>query len=149
MDNAFLIGRSDIPTNRDDEYKQMPEGVDGRLNASPPSVSLVLSNLSQEDSGEYCCAVMSKTVCLSITTTFLINGERGPFGIDSTFYAVDSSLMACALLESVCAVITVNLKTRRRDQATLKARRTATKMQGQQNSRGEEESEEEREETGQ
>lgn len=116
VDNVILIGRSDIPTY--DEYKQMHDDLDSRLNASPPASPP-------------------------------INGERVPFGIDSTFYAVDSSLMACALLESVCAVITVNLKTRRRDQATLKARRTATKMQGQQNSRGEEESEEEREETGQ
>lgn len=52
VDNVILIGRSDIPTYRD-EYKQMHEDLDSRFNASPLSVSLVLSNLSLEDSGEY------------------------------------------------------------------------------------------------
>ncbi|KAJ8014495.1 hypothetical protein DPEC_G00040820 [Dallia pectoralis] len=91
-----------------------PEDLLGRMNASNPAYYLVLSNLSLADSGEYWCAVLYRGVCVSVTKTVLV--EWDPFGINSTFYRVYSSLMACALLGMVCVLITVNLKTRRRDQ---------------------------------
>ncbi|KAJ7992188.1 hypothetical protein DPEC_G00275940 [Dallia pectoralis] len=115
--------------------KNYPKDLIGRLNASNPPYYLVLSNLSLADSGEYWCAVLYEGVCLSVTKTVLV--EWDPFGINSTFYRVYSSLMACALLGMVCVLITVNLKTRRRDQASLKTRRTAA--QRQRSSREEEE----------
>ncbi|KAJ7992065.1 hypothetical protein DPEC_G00274700 [Dallia pectoralis] len=106
-----------------DEQANLPKDLDGRVNASNPPYYLVLSNLSLADSGEYWCAVFYERVCVSVTKTVLV--EWDPFGINSTFYRVYSSLMACALLGMVCVLITVNLKTRRRDQASLKTRRTA------------------------
>ncbi|KAJ7992072.1 hypothetical protein DPEC_G00274770 [Dallia pectoralis] len=110
-------------------YKQTkyPEDLGGRINASNPPYYLVLSNISLADSGEYWCAVYYRDVCVSVTKTVLV--EWDPFGINSTFYRVYSSLMACALLGMVCVLITVNLKTRRRDQASLKTRRTAAQRQ--------------------
>ncbi|KAJ7992073.1 hypothetical protein DPEC_G00274780 [Dallia pectoralis] len=114
-----------------------PEDLVGRLNASNPPYYLVLSNLSLADSGEYWCAVLYEGDCLSVTKIVLV--EWDPFGINSTFYRVYSSLMACALLGMVCVLITVNLKTRRRDQESLKTRRTAA--QRQRSSRVEEEGE--------
>ncbi|KAJ7992067.1 hypothetical protein DPEC_G00274720 [Dallia pectoralis] len=114
-----------------------PEDLVGRINASNSLYYLVLSNLSLADSGEYWCAVLYKEVCLSVTKTVLV--EWDPFGINSTFYRVYSSLMACALLGMVCVLITVNLKTRRRDQASLKTRRTAAQRLRQRCSREEEE----------
>ncbi|KAJ7992134.1 hypothetical protein DPEC_G00275390 [Dallia pectoralis] len=118
-------------------YKQTnyPKDLVGRINASNPPYYLVLSNLSLADSGEYWCAVFYERVCVSVTKTVLV--EWDPFGINSTFYRVYSSLMACALLGMVCVLITVNLKTRRRDQASLKTRRT--EAQRQRSSRVEEE----------
>ncbi|KAJ7992186.1 hypothetical protein DPEC_G00275920 [Dallia pectoralis] len=104
-----------------------PEDLVGRINASNSPYYLVLSNISLADSGEYWCAVLYEGVCLSVTKTVLV--EWDPFGINSTFYRVYSSLMACALLGMVCVLITVNLKTRRRDQASLKTRRTAAQRQ--------------------
>ncbi|KAJ8014494.1 hypothetical protein DPEC_G00040810 [Dallia pectoralis] len=104
-----------------------PEDLVGRINASDPPYYLVLSNLSLADSGEYWCAVFYEGVCVSVTKTILV--EWDPFGINSTFYRVYSSLMACALLGMVCVLITVNLKTRRRDQDSLKTRKTAAQRQ--------------------
>ena len=118
--------------------KNLPQDLDGRMNASHPPSFLVLSNLSLADSGEYWCAVFYEEMCVSVTKTLLLVWD--PFGINSTFYRVYSSLMGCALLGMVCAVITVNLKTRRRrDQTSLKTQRTAAQTQGQQSSRVEEE----------
>ncbi|KAJ8003300.1 hypothetical protein DPEC_G00167990 [Dallia pectoralis] len=114
-----------------------PEDLLGRMNASNPAYYLVLSNLSLADSGEYWCAVLYRGVCVSVTKTVLV--EWDPFGINSTFYRVYSSLMACALLGMVCVLITVNLKTRRRDQDSLKTRRTAAQRLKQRSSRVEEE----------
>ncbi|KAK6312428.1 hypothetical protein J4Q44_G00180920 [Coregonus suidteri] len=112
------------------QLANLPKDLVGRMNASHPPSFLALSNLSLADSGEYWCAVFYERVCVSVTKTFLLVWD--PFGIDSTLYRVYSSLMGCALLGMVCAVITVNLKTRRRrDQASLKTRRTAAQTQGQ------------------
>ncbi|KAJ7992131.1 hypothetical protein DPEC_G00275360 [Dallia pectoralis] len=118
-----------------DKQTNYPEDLIGIINASNPPYYLVLSNISLADSGEYWCAVLYEGVCLSVTKTVLV--EWDPFGINSTFYRVYSSLMTCALLGMVCVLITLNLKTRRRDQASLKTRRT--EAQRQRSSRGEEE----------
>jgi hypothetical protein len=81
---------------------------------------------------------------VSVTKTHLIYVERDPFVVDSTYYAVFSSLLGCVLLGMACTVITVNMKTTRRDCASLQTLRTAAQTQGQQ-SNGEEEEREERE----
>lgn len=47
-------------------------------------------------------------------------------------HQLHTPLMTCALLGMLCVVITVNLKTKRRDQAFLKTMRIAAKVQGQQ-----------------
>lgn len=120
------------------QLANLPQDLVGRMNASHPPSFLVLSNLSLADSGEYWCAVFYEGLHVSVTKTLLLVWD--PFGINSTFYRVYSSLMGCALLGMVCAVITVNLKTRRRrDETSLKTRRTAVQTQGQQSSRVEEE----------
>uniref|UniRef100_A0A6Q2YM83 Ig-like domain-containing protein n=1 Tax=Esox lucius TaxID=8010 RepID=A0A6Q2YM83_ESOLU len=117
-----------------------PEDLDGRINASDPQSFLVLFNLSLADSGEYWCAVFYKGVCVSVTKTVLV--EWDPFGINSMFYRVYSSLMGCALLGMVCVLIAVNLKIWRIDQASLKTRRTAAQTQRQRSCRVEEREEE-------
>uniref|UniRef100_A0A6Q2WPY6 Ig-like domain-containing protein n=1 Tax=Esox lucius TaxID=8010 RepID=A0A6Q2WPY6_ESOLU len=129
-DNVFL----------DTKYPQvnLAQDLDGRINATATRSFLALSNLSLMDTGEYWCGVFYEGVCVSVTKTLLLVWD--PFGINSTFYRVYSSLMACALLGMVCVLITVNLKTRRRDQASLKTRWTAA--QTQRRSRVEEEREE-------
>uniref|UniRef100_A0A6Q2XB83 Ig-like domain-containing protein n=1 Tax=Esox lucius TaxID=8010 RepID=A0A6Q2XB83_ESOLU len=98
-----------------------PEDLDGRINASDTHSFLVLSNLSLSDSGEYWCAVFYEGVCVSVTKTVLV--EWDPFGINSMFYRVYSSLMGCALLGMVCVLITVNLKTRRTAAQTQRSSR--------------------------
>uniref|UniRef100_A0A6Q2XAM0 Ig-like domain-containing protein n=1 Tax=Esox lucius TaxID=8010 RepID=A0A6Q2XAM0_ESOLU len=126
----------------DTKYKlaNFPKDLDDRINVPNPPSFLVLSKLSLADSGEYWCAVFYKEVCVSVTKTDLYIWE--PFGINSMFYKVYSSLMGCALLGMVCVVITVNLKTRRRDLASLKTRRTAAQTEKERSSRVEEEGEE-------
>uniref|UniRef100_A0A3P8Y5J9 Ig-like domain-containing protein n=1 Tax=Esox lucius TaxID=8010 RepID=A0A3P8Y5J9_ESOLU len=124
-----------------------PKDLDGRINASDPPTFLVLFNLSLADRGEYWCAVFYKGVCVSVTKTVLV--EWDPFGINSMFYRVYSSLMGCALLGMVCVLITVNLKTRRRDQASLNSRKTAAQTLRQKRNGVEEEGEEINEKRGQ
>lgn len=64
--------------------------MEGRINVSSLHSSLVLSNVSLEDSGKYWSAVIYEDVCVSMTKTHLIYVERDPFVVDSTFYAVFS-----------------------------------------------------------
>uniref|UniRef100_A0AAY5K2F9 Ig-like domain-containing protein n=1 Tax=Esox lucius TaxID=8010 RepID=A0AAY5K2F9_ESOLU len=99
-----LIGR--IP---EDLFGRIPKYLIGRINVSLPNSSLVISNLKLEDSGEYWCCVLDVFTqqCQSVTKTFLL--KRDPFGINSMFYRVYSSLMACALLGMVCVLITKEL----------------------------------------
>uniref|UniRef100_A0A6Q2Z5N9 Immunoglobulin subtype 2 domain-containing protein n=1 Tax=Esox lucius TaxID=8010 RepID=A0A6Q2Z5N9_ESOLU len=122
-----------------DNRTSLPEDLAGRIKGTHST--LALSNLTLKDIGEYWCFGVNpddRFKCLSSTKTILL--KRDPFGINSTFYRVYSSLMACALLGMVCVLITVNLKTRRRNQTSVKTRRTAA--QTQRSSRVEEEREE-------
>lgn len=91
-------------------------------------LSLTVSNLTQNDSGQYYCRVWGYS---ELSTPFCYDRKiyllhKHPFGIDSTFYRVYSSLMACGLLGMICAVISVHLRVRGRDQTSQeRLRRTA------------------------
>ena len=95
---------------------------------SSGQLSLTISNLTLNDSGLYVCRMFGyteerKLFCFDRKIYLLY---KHPFGVDSTFYTVYSSLMACGLLGMVCAVISVNLRVRGRDQASQeRLRRTA------------------------
>ncbi|KAJ8011059.1 hypothetical protein DPEC_G00054260 [Dallia pectoralis] len=164
MSNHCLIFRSTFEenillwntSNPSSENFTLPGGLRDRLNLDQGRFSI--NDVTQSDSGqykmecwteadigEYQCSVVKYEGCVSVTKTFLM--KRDPFGINSTFYRVYSSLMTCALLGMICVLITVNLKTRRRYQASKKTRRTVDQTERQMSSRVEEEREESEEET--
>uniref|UniRef100_A0A667Y1D5 Ig-like domain-containing protein n=1 Tax=Myripristis murdjan TaxID=586833 RepID=A0A667Y1D5_9TELE len=96
------------------------KGFGGRVKMSFPDKSLIISNVSLEDRGEYWCAAVnmtSKLLCESATKTLLVH--RDPFGIYSTFYLVWSLVLSGALLVLCAAVVTVILKTRRGQQLSI------------------------------
>ncbi|KAJ8011056.1 hypothetical protein DPEC_G00054220 [Dallia pectoralis] len=145
MSNHCLIFRSTFEenillwntSNPSSENFTLPGGLRDRLNLDQGRFSI--NDVTQSDSGQY------KMECWTVTKTFLM--KRDHFGINSTFYRVYSSLMTCALLGTICVLITVNLKTRRRYQASKKTRRTVYQTERQMSSRVEEEREESEEET--
>uniref|UniRef100_A0A8D0ANF5 Ig-like domain-containing protein n=1 Tax=Sander lucioperca TaxID=283035 RepID=A0A8D0ANF5_SANLU len=73
--------------------------------------SLVISNISLGDAGEYWCAVYNDNQCASTVRTVLVYME--PFGIYSTFFKVRCSVLSVLLLMLCAAVVAVNLRTRR------------------------------------
>ncbi|XP_028428219.1 uncharacterized protein LOC114551247 [Perca flavescens] len=74
--------------------------------------SLVISNISVGDAGEYWCVVYDRYLqCLSTERTVLVYME--PFGIYSTFFKVRCSVLSVLLLMLCAAVVAVNLRTRR------------------------------------
>uniref|UniRef100_A0A8C9ZG18 Ig-like domain-containing protein n=1 Tax=Sander lucioperca TaxID=283035 RepID=A0A8C9ZG18_SANLU len=76
--------------------------------------SLVISNVSLEDAGEYWCAVIDGNKCVSSSRTVLVYME--PFGIYSTFFKVRCSVLSVLLLMLCVAVVAVNHRTRRGEQ---------------------------------
>ncbi|XP_039633007.1 uncharacterized protein LOC120543808 [Perca fluviatilis] len=98
--------------------------IDGRIfNVSMSRVSwykrygsLVISNISVGDAGEYWCVVYTfdGEQCVSTERTVLVYME--PFGIYSTFFKVRCSVLSVLLLMLCAAVVAVNLRTRRRAQ---------------------------------
>uniref|UniRef100_A0A667XY52 Ig-like domain-containing protein n=1 Tax=Myripristis murdjan TaxID=586833 RepID=A0A667XY52_9TELE len=81
--------------------------------------TLILSDLSLQDQGEYWCSVYPRgfpfeNMCESTNKIVLIYQE--PTDLSSTVFAVRASLVSCGLLGLVCAVVAVILKTRTREE---------------------------------
>ena len=88
-----------------------------RIKISHPDKSLVLSNVSLEDTGEYWCTAMDRDVqCVSTTKILLVHRE--PCGICSIVYTVRCSLLSGLLLTLCVAVVAVTRRTRRGEQFT-------------------------------
>ncbi|KAL2096028.1 hypothetical protein ACEWY4_008176 [Coilia grayii] len=102
----------------------------GRMSRS--QFSLTMSNLTFNDSGVYYCrmwgvAEEGTLFCFDRKINLL---HKHPFGIHSTFYRVYSALMVCALLGMICAVLSVNLKIRGKDQACQDTLRKTPELPG-------------------
>ncbi|XP_049431762.1 uncharacterized protein LOC125888425 isoform X2 [Epinephelus fuscoguttatus] len=77
--------------------------------------SLVISNVSLKDTGEYWCAVRDQnSQCVSSVKTVLM--YRDPFGIHSTFYTVRCSVLNGLLVMLCVVVVAVNQRSRRGEQ---------------------------------
>ncbi|XP_037631730.1 uncharacterized protein LOC119491648 [Sebastes umbrosus] len=77
--------------------------------------SLVISNVSLEDTGEYWCAGFDRDIqCVSTTKTLL--KYREPSGFPSTFYIVRCSVLSVLLVMLCVVVVAVNQRTRRGEQ---------------------------------
>ncbi|KAL2096029.1 hypothetical protein ACEWY4_008177 [Coilia grayii] len=102
----------------------------GRMSRS--QFSLTMSNLTFNDSGVYYCRMWGVaeegTLFCFDRKIYLLH--KHPFGIHSTFYRVYSALMACALLGMICAVLSVNLKIRGKDQACQDTLRKTPELPG-------------------
>ncbi|XP_049431756.1 uncharacterized protein LOC125888423 isoform X2 [Epinephelus fuscoguttatus] len=77
--------------------------------------SLVISNVSLKDTGEYWCAVFNQNRrCVPSVKTVLM--YRDPFGIHSTFYTVRCSVLSGLLVMLCVVVVAVNQRSRRGEQ---------------------------------
>uniref|UniRef100_A0A667ZUT7 Ig-like domain-containing protein n=1 Tax=Myripristis murdjan TaxID=586833 RepID=A0A667ZUT7_9TELE len=95
----------------DSYHTVFPMDLEDKLNRSMLPSSLIFSNLSQKDSGEYMCAVMiERLFCESGTKILLTFVDSDMYGIGSTFYTVRSAVLSSGLLGMICAVIAVNVK---------------------------------------
>uniref|UniRef100_A0A667ZUU1 Ig-like domain-containing protein n=1 Tax=Myripristis murdjan TaxID=586833 RepID=A0A667ZUU1_9TELE len=101
----------------DTRHRVVPLDLEGKLNTSKLPSSLIIFNLSQMDSGEYLCAVMSGIrLCASGTKFLLTFVDSDMYGIGSTFYTVRSAVLSSGLLGMICALIAVNVSICRRNQ---------------------------------
>uniref|UniRef100_A0A667ZLH7 Ig-like domain-containing protein n=1 Tax=Myripristis murdjan TaxID=586833 RepID=A0A667ZLH7_9TELE len=90
----------------DTRHGVVPLDLEGKFNTSMLPSSLILFNLSQTDSGEYLCAVMSGfRLCASGTKTLLNFVDSDMYGSGSTFYTVRSAVLSSGLLGMICALI--------------------------------------------
>uniref|UniRef100_A0A667ZLH1 Ig-like domain-containing protein n=1 Tax=Myripristis murdjan TaxID=586833 RepID=A0A667ZLH1_9TELE len=88
----------------------VPLDLEGKLNTSMLPSSLILSNLSQMDSGEYLCAVMSSfRLCVAGTKALLTFVDSDMYGIGSTFYTVRSAVLSSGLLGMIYYVEAVSI----------------------------------------
>ncbi|KAL7399959.1 hypothetical protein ABVT39_004351 [Epinephelus coioides] len=76
--------------------------------------SLVISDVSLKDTGEYWCAVYQNYQCVSSVKTVLM--YRDPFGIHSTFFTVRCSVLSGLLVMLCVVVVAVNQRSRRGEQ---------------------------------
>ncbi|KAK2846515.1 hypothetical protein Q5P01_009514 [Channa striata] len=89
--------------------------LNSRFTAFRSNGTLIISNVSLKDTGDYWCAVTDFDFQCVSTVKYVVK-RRDPFGISSTFYRVWSSLLS-ALLMMLCVVVAVvNHRTRRPEQ---------------------------------
>ncbi|KAL2086034.1 hypothetical protein ACEWY4_017096 [Coilia grayii] len=109
-DNGFshIFGISDV---------HMPEDLMGRVTVSSFSTSVIISNLTAEDSGVYTWRVIMRdtreAVCYEGSFRLVY---RGPFGVHSLVYR--AAVLGCVLLGLVAAVIWVKLRSRKGEQTS-------------------------------
>lgn len=96
-----------------------PDDLMGRVTVSNFRTSLNISNLTAENSGEYTWRIIEKRkgtfICYEGSVHLLY---RDPLGVDSPFYRAYGTLLGCALLGLVAAVVWVNLRGRKEKRTT-------------------------------
>lgn len=89
----------------------LPVDIRDRVDTCHPHNTLVISNLSPNDSGVYQCMRGGRGLACYSHRFHLV--YRHPYGINSPFYRVYASMLGGGLMVTICAVAYANLKNRK------------------------------------